>query len=68
MGFCKLKEQRRTSKNFKKIKANQTEDTMERGGEYVDGFLPLVGYPKWKVRCSTAAVSLSKDAKVEIDQ
>ena len=28
----------------------------------------LVGYPKWKVRCSTTAVSLSKDAKVEIDQ
>ena len=28
----------------------------------------LVGYPKWKVRCSTAAVSLSEDAKVEIDQ
>ena len=24
----------------------------------------LVGYPKWKVRCSTAAVSLSEDAKV----
>ena len=33
-----------------------------------DGFSPLVGYPKWKVRCSTAAVSLSEDAKVEIDQ
>ena len=28
----------------------------------------LVGYPKWKVRCSTAAVSLSIVAKVEIDQ
>ena len=25
----------------------------------------LVGYPKWKVRCSTAAVSSSKDAEVE---
>ena len=24
----------------------------------------LVGYPKWKVRCSTAEVSLSEDAKV----
>ena len=24
----------------------------------------LVGYPKWKVRCSTAAVSLSENAKV----
>ena len=24
----------------------------------------LVGYPKWKVRCSTAAVSLSTVAKV----
>ena len=28
----------------------------------------LVGYPKWKVRCSTTTVSLSEDAKVEIDQ
>ena len=28
----------------------------------------LVGYPKWKVTCSKAAVSLSEDAKVEIDQ
>ena len=28
----------------------------------------LVGYPKWKVRCSTAVVSLSEDTKVEIDQ
>src|SRR4051812_39506315 len=25
----------------------------------------LVGYPKWKVRCSTTTVSLSEDAKVE---
>ena len=25
----------------------------------------FVGYSKWKVRCSTAAVSLSEDAKVE---
>ena len=25
----------------------------------------LVGYPKWKVRCSTATVSLSEDAKVD---
>ena len=24
----------------------------------------LVGYPKWKVRCSAAASSLSKDTKV----
>src|ERR1041385_7211563 len=28
-------------------------------------FSPLIGYPKWKVRCSVAAISLSEDAKVE---
>ena len=28
-------------------------------------FSPLVGYPKWKVRCRVAAISLSEDAKVE---
>ena len=28
-------------------------------------FLPLVGYPKWKVRCSVAAISHREDAKVE---
>ena len=27
----------------------------------------LVGYPKWKVRCSTTAVSSSKDAELDID-